>query len=120
MKVTACLLLGTAPCALAQPGPRGRTGKSTIASAHPMESMEFMLKYLPVAVAEDNGTGNKGHGAVQGRTQTVLSSSYSAPNCQLFSAENSLSSGNKVESMTPSSVDQSESVGNACTYKSGK
>jgi hypothetical protein len=110
MKVAAALLLGTAA---AQPGPRGRTGKSTIASSHPMESMEFMLKYLPVAVAEDNGVGNYGHGAVQGRTQTVLSSSYSAPNCQLYSAENSASSGTSVKSMTPNGI------GSACTYKSG-
>jgi len=119
MKFAAALLLGTAPGAWA-PRPGGRPGKSTIASAHPMESLEFLLKYLPVAVAEDNGVGNSGHGAVQGRTQTVLSSSYSAPNCELFSAANSLSSSSKAQSMTPSSVDQSESVGNACTYKSGK
>jgi hypothetical protein len=110
MKFVAPLLLGTAA---AQPGPGGRTGKSTIASAHPMESMEFMLKYLPVAVAEDNGVGNYGHGATQGRTQTVLSSSYSAPNCQLYSAENGASSGTKVKSMTPNGI------GKACTYKSG-
>jgi len=102
----------------AQPG--GRTGKSTIASAHPLESMEFLLRYLPVAVAEDNGVGNSGHGAIQGRTQTVLSSSYPSPNCQLFSAENKLSTSSKDQSMTPSSIDQSQSVGNACTYKSGQ
>jgi hypothetical protein len=114
MKFAAGLLLATAPGALAQPRPGGRTGKSTIASAHPMESMEFMLKYLPVAVAEDNGVGNYGHGATQGRTQTVLSSSYSAPNCQLYSAEGSLSSASKAESMT------SAKVGSACSYKSGK
>jgi len=118
MHVAASVLLCTAPGALAQPG--GRTGKSTIASAHPMESMEFLLKYLPVAVAEDNGVGNSGHGATQGRTQTVLASSYSAPNCQLYSAENSASSSSKDQSMTPSSVDQSKSVGNACSYKSGQ
>jgi hypothetical protein len=118
MKFAAALLLGTAPGAWAQPG--GRTGKSTIASAHPMESMEFMLKYLPVAVAEDNGVGNYGHGAVQGRTQTVLSTSYSAPNCQLHSAAGSTSSSSKDYAMTPSSVDQSKSIGNACSYKSGK
>merc|ERR1719515_276996 len=109
MKFVAPLLLGTAA---AQPGPRGRTGKSTIASAHPMESMEFLLKYLPVAVAEDNGVGNVGHGATQGRTQTVLSTSYSAPNCQLYSAAGSTSSANKAESMT------SSSIGSACSYKS--
>jgi len=97
-----------------------KVGKSTIASAHPMESIEFLLRYLPVAVAEDNGVGNYDMGAVQGRVQAVLSSSYSAPNCQLFSAENSLSSSSSSESMTPSSIDQSESVGNACTYKSGQ
>merc|ERR1712070_146390 len=115
-KFAASLLLCTAPGARA--APRGRTGKSTIASAHPMESMEFLLRYLPVAVAEDNGVGNEGHGAIQGRTQAVLSTSYSAPNCQLFSAENSLSSSSSSESMTPSSIDQSQSVGNDCTYKS--
>merc|ERR1712070_1238698 len=115
-KFAASLLLCTAPGARA--APRGRTGKSTIASAHPMESMEFLLRYLPVAVAEDNGVGNEGHGAIQGRTQAVLSTSYSAPNCQLFSAENSLSSSSNSESMTPSSIDQSQSVGNDCTYKS--
>jgi hypothetical protein len=103
------LLLGTA---LAQPG--GRTGKSTIASAHPMESMEFLLRYLPVAVAEDNGVGNSGHGATQGRTQTVLASSYSAPNCQLYSSAGSLSSSSKAQSMTAGAV------GKACSYKSGQ
>merc|ERR1719454_1300474 len=118
MQFTTSLLLCATPGVLAQPG--GRTGKSTIASAHPMESMEFLLRYLPVAVAEDNGVGNSGHGATQGRTQTVLSSSYSAPNCQLYSAANSGSSSSKDQSMTPSSVDQSKSVGNACSYKSGK
>merc|ERR1719454_1946762 len=118
MQFTTSLLLCATPGVLAQPG--GRTGKSTIASAHPMESMEFLLKYLPVAVAEDNGVGNSGHGAIQGRTQTVLASSYSAPNCQLYSAENSGSSSSKDVSMTPSSVDQSKSVGNACSYKSGQ
>jgi hypothetical protein len=109
MKFVALSLLGAA---VAQPG--GRTGKSTIASAHPMESMEFLLKYLPVAVAEDNGVGNSGHGATQGRTQTVLSSSYSAPNCQLYSSAGSTSSANKAESMT------ANGVGSACSYKSGK
>merc|ERR550514_1464220 len=99
MKLASSLFVCTAPGAWAQPG--GRTGKSTIASAHPMESMEFLLKYLPVAVAEDNGVGNSGHGATQGRTQTVLSSSYSAPNCQLYSSAGSTSSANKSESMTP-------------------
>jgi len=118
MNVAASVLLCTAPGVLAQPG--GRTGKSTIASAHPMESMEFLLKYLPVAVAEDNGVGNSGHGATQGRTQTVLSSSYSAPNCQLYSAAGKTSSSSKDQSMTPSSVDQSKSIGNACTYKSSQ
>jgi len=102
-------VLGAAPVALA-----ARGGKSTIASAHPMESMEFMLKYMPVAVAEDNGVGNYGHGATQGRTQTVLSTSYSAPNCQLFSAAGSLSSSSKDTSMT------ANGIGSACTYKSSK
>jgi hypothetical protein len=112
MKFAVSLLLGTAPGAFAQPG--GRTGKSTIASAHPMESMEFMLKYLPVAVAEDNGVGNYGHGAVQGRTQTVLSSSYSAPNCQLHSAAGSTSSSSKGVAIT------SNGLKSACTYKTSK
>merc|ERR550514_2349195 len=112
MKLASSLFVCTAPGAWAQPG--GRTGKSTIASAHPMESMEFLLKYLPVAVAEDNGVGNSGHGATQGRTQTVLASSYSAPNCQLYSSAGSASSSSKSESMTPNGV------GSACTYKSSK
>lgn len=110
-------VLCTMPGVLAQ---GGRGGKSTIASAHPMESMEFLLKYLPVAVAEDNGVGNSGHGATQGRTQAILSSSYSAPNCQLFSAAGSLSTSSKAQSMTPASVDQTKSVGKACTYQTGK
>jgi hypothetical protein len=106
MKIAAVLCTG----AVAQPG--GRTGKSTIASAHPMESMEFLLKYLPVAVAEDNGVGNVGHGATQGRTQTVLSSSYSAPNCQLYSSADSLSNSASQQSMTPNGL------GKACSYSS--
>merc|ERR1719454_1933599 len=89
-------LFCTVPGAVAQPG--GRTGKSTIASAHPMESLEFLLKYLPVAVAEDNGVGNVGHGATQGRTQTVLASSYSEPNCQLYSAAGTLSTASSATS----------------------
>merc|ERR1719326_1259574 len=107
MRLTAVLFAVAAPVQAQPPG------KSTIAASHPMQSMQFMLKYLPVAVAEDNGVGNYGHGAVQGRTQTVLSTSYSAPNCQLYSAEGSASSGTKVTSMTPNGI------GKACTYKSG-
>jgi len=79
-----------------------------------MESMEFLLKYLPVAVAEDNGTGNYGHGATQGRTQTVIDGSYSAPNCQLYSAEGSAQSGTGYTSMT------ANGVGSACSYKTNK
>jgi hypothetical protein len=67
-----------------------------------------------VAVAEDNGVGNVGHGATQGRTQTVLSTSYSAPNCQLYSSADSLSNSASQESMTPNGL------GKACTYKSGQ
>jgi hypothetical protein len=72
------------------------------------------LKYLPVAVAEDNGVGNVGHGATQGRTQTILSSSYSAPNCQLYSAAGTLSTSSKVTSGS------ANGLGKACTYKTGK
>jgi len=72
------------------------------------------LKYLPVAVAEDNGTGNYGHGATQGRTQTVIDGSYSAPNCQLYSAEGSAQSGTGYTSMT------ANGVGSACSYKTNK
>jgi len=72
------------------------------------------LKYLPVAVAEDNGVGNVGHGATQGRTQTVLASSYSEPNCQLYSAANTLSTATKATSAS------ANGLGKACTYKTGK
>lgn len=95
-------------------------GKSTIAASHPMQSMQFLLKYLPVAVAEDNGVGNYGHGAVQGRMQTVKALSYSAPNCQLYSNVGSATSDSSAQSMTPSSLDQSQSVGKACSYSDGK
>merc|ERR1719454_472801 len=108
MKLAAGLVLSLVPCTPAPPG------KSTIAASHPMESMEFLLKYLPVAVAEDNGVGNYGHGAVPGRTQTVLSSSYSAPNCQLHSAAGSTSSSSKGVAIT------SNGLKSACTYKTSK
>merc|ERR1711998_709145 len=62
----------------------------------------------------DNGVGNSGHGATQGRTQTVLSSSYSAPNCQLYSSAGSSSNSASQQSMTPNGI------GKACTYKSGE
>merc|ERR1719472_710835 len=102
MRFAALLCTG----AVAQPG--GRTGKSTIASAHPMESMEFPLRYLPVAVAEDNGVGNVGHGATQGRTQTLLNTSYTAPNCQLYSGAGSQSASSGSQSMT------TNGLGKAC------
>jgi hypothetical protein len=107
MKLVSCMFLTFMPCTPAPPG------KSTIAASHPMESMEFLLKYLPVAVAEDNGTGNYGHGATQGRTQTIIDGSYSAPNCQLYSSEGSTDDSSGSKSMT------SNGVGSACTYKSG-
>lgn len=107
MKLVSFVFLTSMPCTPAPPG------KSTIAASHPMESMEFLLKYLPVAVAEDNGTGNYGHGATQGRTQTIIDGSYSAPNCQLYSSEGSVDDSSGSQSMT------SNGVGSACTYKSG-
>lgn len=107
MKLASAVLLASVPCTPAPPG------KSTIAASHPLESMEFMLKYLPVAVAEDNGTGDYGHGATQGRVQTLVDGSYSAPNCQLNSA-GAASTKSGFDSMT------SNGVGSACSYKSGK
>jgi len=114
MKLVAALFAMASPVSAQPPG------KSTIAASHPMESMQFLLKYLPVAVAEDNGVGNYGHGAIQGRMQTVKALSYSAPNCQLYSAVGSASSSSSAQSMTPASLDQSKSVGSDCSYTSGK
>jgi hypothetical protein len=108
MKLSSAVFVALMPCTPAPPG------KSTIAASHPLESMEFLLKYLPVAVAEDNGTGDYGHGATQGRVQTVIDGSYSAPNCQLYSAAGSASAKSGYESMT------ANGVGSACSYKSGK
>jgi len=74
--------------------------------------MEFLLKYLPVAVAEDNGAGDYARGATQGRVQTIIDGSYSAQNCQLYSEEGSTSVGVGYQSMT------ANGVGSACSYKS--
>jgi hypothetical protein len=89
-------------------------GKSTIATDDAMVNLEFVLKYLPVTVAEDNGVGNVGHGATQGRVQALQNSSYTAPNCQLYSSTTALSTASASESMTPNGL------GKACSYSSGK
>jgi len=77
-------------------------------------NLEFVLKYLPVTVAEDNGVGNVGHGANQARVQALVNSSYTVPNCQLYSSASSLSTASASQSMTPAGL------GKACSYTSGK
>jgi len=90
-------------------------GKSTVAASQPMDSMAFLLKYLPVTVAEDEGTGNANMGdQVQGRVQVLQPKSYTARNCQLYSKAGQLSSGSKYVSMT------SSGEGKACSYTTGK
>ena len=44
--------------------------KSTTSASDPMHSLAFMLKYLPVTVAEDEGSGNYMFGDVQGRANS--------------------------------------------------
>jgi len=104
-RVAALLLL--APCVPAPPG------KSTIAASDAITSLAFNLKYLPVAVAEDNGAGDvSSHdsGVVQGRIQTLVNTSYTERNCQLFSKSGSVGSASKYYSMTPNGQ------GKDCTY----
>jgi hypothetical protein len=92
------------PCVPAPPG------KSTIAASDAMSSLAFNLKYLPVAVAEDNGAGNKMGGTLQGRVQVLVNNSYTERNCQLFAAKGTLKSAEKYYSMTPNGL------GKDCTY----
>jgi len=106
---SAALCASLAPCAFGGP-----PGKNTIPTSHAMTNLEFMLKYLPVTVAEDNGAGNVNHGATNGRVQTLLENSYTERNCQLYSADGSTSSSSSYVSMTQNGL------GNACSYKSGK
>lgn len=90
-------------------------GKSTVAASDPLDSMAFLLKYLPTTPAEDEGTGNAMMGdQVQGRVQVLNPKSYTERNCQLFSKAGSLSSGSKYTSMT------ANGQGKACTYSTGK
>lgn len=90
-------------------------GKSTVAASAPMDSMAFLLKYLPVTPAEDEGTGNGMMGdQVQGRVQVLQPKSYSERNCQLFSNVGSLSSASKYTSMT------ANGEGKACTYSASQ
>lgn len=89
-------------------------GKNTVATDDAMVNLEFVLKYLPVTVAEDNGVGNVGHGANQARVQALVNSSYTVPNCQLYSSASSLSTASASQSMTPAGL------GKACSYTSGK
>merc|ERR1719261_417189 len=96
-------------CALpAVPAP---PGKSTVAASAPLESMAFLLKYLPVTPAQDEGTGNDNMGdQVQGRVQVLQPKHYTERNCQLFSKVGQPSAGSKYISMT------SNGEGKACSY----
>lgn len=108
MKATCVVLASLVSAASAVPG------KSTIATDDAMTNLEFLLRYLPVTVAEDNGVGNVGHGAIQSRVQVLQNTSYTAPNCQLYSAKGNPSSSSSMESMTPNGL------GKACSYLSGQ
>lgn len=120
-KCFAAVLLCTLPVAvLAVPG------KSTVAASDPLQSLAFLLRYLPVTVAEDEGAGNEmsggpgttgdaqGKATIQGRVQVLQHTSYTARNCQLFSQLGSLGTASKYDSMT------SNGVGKACSYNKGK
>jgi hypothetical protein len=112
MKQSAVIFLVLAPCTPAPPG------KSTIAASDAMVNLAWTMKYLPLTIAEDNGVGNEGPASegefYQGRLQALQNNSYTAPNCQLYSAKGTSSSGSSYVSMT------SNGMGNACTYSSGK
>lgn len=109
MKVQCIALSLVAPAA-------ATNGKSTIAagSGDAMVNLEFMLRYLPVTVGEDNGVGNFERQTYQARVQALLNNSYTEPNCQLYSAVGTTTSASSSESMT------SNGVGSACTYSSGE
>jgi hypothetical protein len=96
------------PCVPAPPG------KSTIAASEAMQSLAFNLKYLPVTVAQDNGKGDMMSETYQGRVQTLLNTSYTERNCQLFATKGSVGSASKYYSMTPNGL------GKDCTYSTGK
>jgi hypothetical protein len=89
-------------------------GKSTIAASDAIHSLAFNLKYLPVTVAEDNGAGDMMGETYQGRVQTLLNSSYTERNCQLFASEGTLGSASKYYSMT------AKGLGKDCSYSEGK
>jgi len=95
-------------------------GKSTISSSNAMTSLAFNLKYLPVTVAEDNGVGNERYNsqvkqnAIEGRVQVLVNTSYTAKNCQLYSAKGQLGSDSSYQSMI------ANGLGKACTYSTGK
>jgi len=89
-------------------------GKNTIPTSHAMTNLEFMLKYLPVTVAEDNGAGNVAHGSTNGRVQTLQENSYTERNCQLYSSAGSTTSSSSYVSMTQNGL------GESCSYSSGK
>jgi hypothetical protein len=108
---SAALLAGSA---LGQDNRPSPPGKNTIPTAHAMQNLEFMLKYMPVAVAEDNGAGNEAHGAINGRSQTLRENRYTERNCQLYSAAGSKTSSSAHVSMTQNGL------GQACSYSSGK
>jgi len=108
MKLASALFLGLVVCTPAPPG------KSTISSSNAMTSLAFNLKYLPVTVAEDNGVGNERMGQIEGRVQVLVNTSYTAKNCQLYSAKGQLGTDSAYQSMT------ANGLGKACTYSKGK
>jgi len=105
-RAAAILLL--LPCVPAPPG------KSTVAASDAIHSLAFNLKYLPVTVAEDNGAGDMMGETYQGRVQTLVNTSYTERNCQLFMSKGTLGSASKYYSMTPNGL------GKDCSYNEGK
>jgi len=79
-----------------------------------MTSLAFNLKYLPVTVAEDNGVGNERMGQIEGRVQVLVNTSYTAKNCQLYSAKGQLDSASSYQSMS------ANGLAKACTYSTDK
>jgi hypothetical protein len=108
MKLSFALFLSLLPCTPAPPG------KSTISSSDALTSLAFNLKYLPVTTSEDSGAGNEHMGQIEGRSQVLISTSYTARNCQLYSTKGQLGSASAYQSMT------ANGAGKDCTYSSGQ
>lgn len=93
-------------------------GKNTVAASDPLAGLAFVLKYLPVAVAEDNGDGNidthhMGATWVQGRSSLIRNATYTARNCQLFSGGGEQVPAARYQSMT------TNGVGKGCSSSDG-